>query len=537
MPTRTGKDSKGCYAKWGGHGKKYYYACGNKAAREAAVGKANKQGAAAHANGYTGNEGDNMPVTNQGRKFQYVTTNFKKEAVVRNDTLEGKPQIVAPMIMITEGVHNGSDGPIFYPADELAKSIVNSNHRPVVVYHPVENGAGVSACDPIQLSSRKVGITLKSIFDNDSKKLFSEAWIDPERAKTVDNRVSEAIEKQTMMEVSTGYYMDLEKKEGVWNNEKYIGIARNLILDHLALLPDVKGACSIEDGAGFLRTNAEMGHETTRRLLQSKLNEDYKDDDGFNNAWIEEVYDSFFIYEYKGEYFKQPYTNSDGTVDFAEEPDKVIKVVEWRKANDGSFVGNENDNNNNNLKGTDMDKKKIVDSLIANEKTDWKEEDRVGLMAMNEERLTKMAADAEKKVEEKPPVDNKVEEKKEEKKEVKPPVGNTEPKKPETMEEYIAKAPEGIREVLNASVASLKQEKDRLIAVITANEKNEFTKEYLGTKGVDELRGLAKLAAKENHVENNEPVPMFFGQNEVVDNEKAPQGLPLPTMNFEKKSA
>ena len=78
----------------------------------------------------------------KGRTFNYVTTNFSK-SVVRNDTLEGKPNIVAPMIMITEGVHNGSDGPIFYPAEELNKALPAWNHRPVVVYHPEENQGAI----------------------------------------------------------------------------------------------------------------------------------------------------------------------------------------------------------------------------------------------------------------------------------------------------------------------------------------------------------------------------------------------------------
>lgn len=53
MPTHTGKDSKGCYAQWGGQ-KKYYYECGNNKAKKAAIMKANRQGHAAHAAGYKG---------------------------------------------------------------------------------------------------------------------------------------------------------------------------------------------------------------------------------------------------------------------------------------------------------------------------------------------------------------------------------------------------------------------------------------------------------------------------------------------------
>lgn len=54
MPVHAGKDKKGCYARWGNSGKKYYYKCGDKAARQRAKNRAAKQGAAAHAAGYKG---------------------------------------------------------------------------------------------------------------------------------------------------------------------------------------------------------------------------------------------------------------------------------------------------------------------------------------------------------------------------------------------------------------------------------------------------------------------------------------------------
>ena len=54
MPVHTGKDSEGCYAQWGGQGKKYYYKCGDAAARKRAEARAAKQGQAAYAHGYKG---------------------------------------------------------------------------------------------------------------------------------------------------------------------------------------------------------------------------------------------------------------------------------------------------------------------------------------------------------------------------------------------------------------------------------------------------------------------------------------------------
>lgn len=40
--------------RWGSHGKKYHYTPGNERARKRAKNKAQKQAAAAHANGYNG---------------------------------------------------------------------------------------------------------------------------------------------------------------------------------------------------------------------------------------------------------------------------------------------------------------------------------------------------------------------------------------------------------------------------------------------------------------------------------------------------
>ena len=59
MPTKCGqKDSKGYFCRWGNHGKKYYYNPNDKASRERARKKADKQGAAAHASGYRGSTDD-----------------------------------------------------------------------------------------------------------------------------------------------------------------------------------------------------------------------------------------------------------------------------------------------------------------------------------------------------------------------------------------------------------------------------------------------------------------------------------------------
>ncbi len=53
MPITRGKDSKGCYYRWGKQAK-YYYAVGSKVSRDAAWKKAQAQHVAAIIHGYKG---------------------------------------------------------------------------------------------------------------------------------------------------------------------------------------------------------------------------------------------------------------------------------------------------------------------------------------------------------------------------------------------------------------------------------------------------------------------------------------------------
>jgi hypothetical protein len=461
--------------------------------------------------------------------FQYITANVNK--VVRNDTLEGKPHLVGQMVMINEGVHRGSDGPIFYPAEELSKGLVTWNHRPVVVYHPVENGLSVSATSPSQLSSRKIGITLNTKYDKKTKSV-----------KAVDGRVADAVENETMMECSTGLFMTLEKTEGEWNGEEYIGIARNLCLDHLAVLPDKTGACSIEDGAGFLRTNQmvlnEISYDVTQSLLRSALYEKVQD------AWMVETFDSYLIYEVSGSYYKQNYSLSKGSVTFDGLPIKVEKKVEYIEVtlNQKTKVINVLDSNEylktleskeaQNIilktikKGKVMDKSKTVNELIANDKSPWKEENREELMAMSELALNQLViANKEPEVKTEP-ANNQEPDKKIQV--TKTPVENQVPKQM-TEEEYIQNAPAGLRDTLRSGMLMAKQQRKECIDAIIANESNTFTQEYLDGQPLEVLTALSKFIPKPKV----DKVPFYTGPGGNIQNDAkiTHQPLGLPSMD------
>lgn len=186
-----------------------------------------------------------------GYTLQQVTCNIEGKGV-RHEMLEGRRHLVAPVAMVVPGVLSGSAGPLLYPDEELGKEPLVWNHMPIVLNHPQRDGTYISARDPDIMNSRKLGVILNSKFDG---KLRSEAWIDIDRTRQIEPKILQALNAGQMMEVSIGVYTDNEKTSGEFNGIKYDAVARNYRPDHLALLPEGVGACSIKDGAGLLQVN------------------------------------------------------------------------------------------------------------------------------------------------------------------------------------------------------------------------------------------------------------------------------------------
>jgi len=461
-------------------------------------------------------------------QLQHLVVNLGTEAVVRHETLEGRPHLVVPMVMITEGVHAGSNGPLFYPAEELESASRVWNHKPIVVYHPEINGQGVSACDPTIMNSRKVGVVLNTAFDKTTKKLRAEAWLDKSRMGTVDARIQGFIDANKMMEVSTGLFTENEGPPGEWNGEKYDAIAKRHQPDHLALLPDRVGACSIKDGAGLLRLNESstvngLSFDNIRDQLRRILRESLPD-----YPYILDVYATFVVYEQEvGEQYKlwkQGYTVAGNLVSLTGTPEEVIRVTEYRTLS-GAFVGNAAPNavSAREKEAKHMDKKTLVDQLIANAASGWTEEDRTGLMEFAEpllERLVKNSTTNPPKAD--PPPAS-----------VAPLAKAADPIPAQNMtpEQYIdTQVPEAMRGMFRSGLIAHNARKAELIATITANKANRFAADALQTKELPELEAIAALAKVAPA-----PVGNYAGAvGAPVANAGAPEGLGLPSMSFGK---
>lgn len=197
-----------------------------------------------------------------GKAYRSLTFKTAKSegTEFRTAELNDQEHLIVPVIAIVEGVlwASNSPQPELALASEFGKFPAAWDGRPILLGHPKNAaGEGVSANSPDVWDTVVLGQMFGTVLDG--KKLKAEMWINTERAdKDLVTRMQEGV-----VEVSTGLFTETESKTGIYNGEEYKGIWRNIMPDHLAILPEgVTGACSVEDGCGAPRNNKAKGART-----------------------------------------------------------------------------------------------------------------------------------------------------------------------------------------------------------------------------------------------------------------------------------
>ena len=185
---------------------------------------------------------------------------------IRTETFEGREHLVVPVVALVEGVlqPGNSSRTELALAEEFGKFPAGWDGSPIVLGHPIVDGVPVSANRPDVLEREAFGQLFNTKLDG--KRLVTEAWIDLTRVAELDGAIAELVKNMQdgeVVEVSTGLHTMIELTEGEFNGEEYDGIWRNVVPDHLAILPEGSiGACSVADGCGAPRLN-EKGICTT----------------------------------------------------------------------------------------------------------------------------------------------------------------------------------------------------------------------------------------------------------------------------------
>ena len=362
---------------------------------------------------------------------------------VKLTTHQEKAHIVLPVTMMVEGVHNGSQGPLFHSIYELGKFPESWNGIPVVIYHPEEEGQAVSANSPAIIDKMTVGRVYGTYVDG--KKLRAEVWLDEDKLSGVSPETLEDVNETREIEVSLGMFTENDPEEGIYEEEEYIGVAKNHRPDHLAILPDQIGACSCADGCGIgankdskpknnknmevktfiegkkleellnsakdrafsihvIGDNAKEGYYEKTRIVSdalSKLDKSYEANGirHFTYCYLEEMYDDAIVYKKnvdgESKLYKQDYQLTSGVVEFTGEPVEVHREVEYVVNNTltrSKFNTNLKTGGQTMPKGNDCPKcLEKINALIANKQSKFVETDREWLLTQDEPTLDKLA--------------------------------------------------------------------------------------------------------------------------------------------------
>lgn len=321
---------------------------------------------------------------------------------------QGAGRLTIPVTMMVPGVHCGSLGCLLHTEDGLKAYVEQWEGKPVTIGHPQDASGNYISANNEGVSH--VGFIKNVHYDNGLK---ADVVIEIDR---LDDAYASLIEAGAIVDVSIGAYTEVVFQAGEWNGEQYNGITISYVPDHLAVLFDERGACSISDGCGLnvnqnkqevnemnelnekqLKELNEKGFavysiasgESLMDALSAIRNYVYQKDTNIDFHYVQDVFDDAFVYERitrqgNGEirmFYKQAYEFKGGQLIVIGEPVQVMLKKMYEPLNV-------------NMEEQKMNEKKCCEQkvieLINNAATNFTMEDKEWLQQLNEEQLKKL---------------------------------------------------------------------------------------------------------------------------------------------------
>jgi len=252
-----------------------------------------------------------------------LLSNISLQAVATRQELDSVEYLVVPCIAIKEGVLNN----IFYSATELEIFANTWNGVPVPVNHPMDaNGVAITANSTMCETTVNIGRFYNVEWDSNLLALKGEIWLNITKAiKFGYESIITRLESGEVMEVSTGLFGNTTEEKGTYNNTSYDYTISGIRPDHLALLPNDVGACSIKHGCGAMRVNSDNSKKGffawIKGLFTNEQSFDQIREDIYQALkaelgdkfypYILDVFDKYFVYEYKNKFYRRNYTQDE----------------------------------------------------------------------------------------------------------------------------------------------------------------------------------------------------------------------------------
>lgn len=284
--------------------------------------------------------------------FAAVSTNAS--AKPKEVTFRGRKFLVAPVLMINQGVLRGNNGAILY-GSKVNDRVFRWNGMPLTLGHPKDgSGAHISANnDPKTADVWNVGLVQNTKYVNG--KLKAEAYFDIELMKKKAPKLLTKVRRGDRVELSTGLFTNVRAKSGIFRGKRYTHELVGYSPDHLAILENETGACSLKDGCGvntnsaaeeFQPTVNMMSHTDISEGLSKLIEKNVKASDPHAYVYVRDVYPKHFIYRSAGKLYKQGYTRSANSLSLKGDSVEVVSTTHYKKVKTDEaqttieFVGN-----------------------------------------------------------------------------------------------------------------------------------------------------------------------------------------------------
>lgn len=175
-----------------------------------------------------------------GQEYQSVVD----EVEIEGDIEETDDKLMFDVVLAKEIVQEYRDhGRVYKPADELEKAAEVSGSVYITDGHPPAGIVKKQSEVYGEISSDTLG------FQEDGARVTGRAEVFKDQAP--DSFVQE-IKDEERDSVSIGFYTQLDRSGGEWNDQEYDAAQTDILLDHLAVLkPENEGRCSVENGCGI----------------------------------------------------------------------------------------------------------------------------------------------------------------------------------------------------------------------------------------------------------------------------------------------
>lgn len=271
-------------------------------------------------------------------------------AAIRIEIHNNRRYLVLPSYTLPDNVimNNG-----LYPHDEIEKAYKTLEDTFAPLGHPVLDGTFIPASSWPAINAHHIGAVNRNV-ERRGDRIYVEKWVDIEFALNTqggrdllervnyDAKTESLIGTPGAVHTSTGIFLF---RDMTANGTGYAWTARNMIMDHDAILLNEQGAATPEQGVGLLVNSrvedavplqanavlADLSYGNLNRLLGDAASKRWGGQDKW--AWVEDFDNTKAIIRTEAGSVAVGYSIKGGSVEWAAVEEPVEQKTEWLDKN------------------------------------------------------------------------------------------------------------------------------------------------------------------------------------------------------------